>query len=362
MTDMIDLSRVTAPATPALEEAFAAGVGDLVARNPAAALMRHHRYLGTDADKAAAAAWLGLRLGAAPEPARCFATNGTQSALFLLLAQVVGAGGVLLAEALSYGEVERIAGLLGIATEPVAIDGEGLDPDDFARACRRPGAKALYCVPTIHNPTAAVMLEERRQAIAAIARRHGIAIIEDEAQGVLAEGAPPPFAAIAPEIAWTVMGLSKCLAMGLRVAYVAGPSADAIERLVAAQRGTSMAYPNPLTAALAAHLIGSGAALRMLAAVRGEAAQRRRIAGTALAGIAHGAADNALHAWLPAPTQAIAAERVTAARARGVIVRGGESFAVGAVARPAGVRVSLSDAPHAALARALEMLRQMWAA
>jgi DNA-binding transcriptional MocR family regulator len=357
---IVDLSRVTAPALAALDAAFAAGVSELIARHPAAALMRHHRYLGTDEDKEAAAAWLALRLGAPPAAARCFATDGTQGALFLLLAEVVAPGGVLLAEALSYGEIERLAAMLGIATEPVEIDRAGVVPEALERACRRGAARALYCVPTIHNPTAAVMPEDRRHAIVAIARRHGLALIEDEAQGLLAERAPAALGTIAPEITWTIMGLSKCLMMGLRLAYVVGPSVRAVERLVAARRGASMVYPNPLAASLAVQLIGSGAARRMLAAVRAEAAARRRIAAAALAGTDHAAADNGLHVWLPVPSQARAEDRVRRAQASGIVVRGGRSFAIG-TAGPAGARVSLSDAPRAALATALDRLAQIWA-
>jgi DNA-binding transcriptional MocR family regulator len=153
------------------------------------------------------------------------------------------------------------------------------------------------------------------------------------------------------------MGLSKCLMMGLRLAYIVGPDVAAVERLVAARRGASMVYANPLAASLAAQLIGSGAALGMLAAVRAEAAARRRIAGASLAGIDHAVAG--LHVWLPAPSQGCAAERVRRAQESGIMVRGGRSFAIG-TAGPAGVRVSLSDAPRPALAGALDRLARIW--
>jgi DNA-binding transcriptional MocR family regulator len=61
------------------------------------------------------------------------------------------------------------------------MNGKGIDPAALGEACGRERPEAVYCVPTIHNPTTATMSAKRREAIAEVARRFGIAIIEDDA-------------------------------------------------------------------------------------------------------------------------------------------------------------------------------------
>ena len=67
---------------------------------------------------------------------------------------------------------------------------------------------------------------ERRREIAAIAERHGLAIVEDDVHGLLPESRPVPLAALAPERSYYLTSTSKTLAPGLRIAYVAAPPRD----------------------------------------------------------------------------------------------------------------------------------------
>ena len=67
-------------------------------------------------------------------------------------------------------------------------------PDAFEAACRNGAIKALYTMPTLHNPTTAIMPEDRRRAIAEIAGCHGVAIVEDDVYGFLLDTPPPPIA------------------------------------------------------------------------------------------------------------------------------------------------------------------------
>ena len=67
------------------------------------------------------------------------------------------------------------------------------------------------------------MSPKRREAIAEVARRKGIAIIEDDAYGALLRQASTPIAALAPELTWHIATLSKCVTPALRAAYVVTP-------------------------------------------------------------------------------------------------------------------------------------------
>ena len=88
-------------------------------------------------------------------------------------------------ESLTYPGVRSAASLLSLRLAPVAMDEQGLLPDAVAALCRSGSVKALYTLPTLHNPTATVLPLERRRALAEIARSHGLALVEDDVYGSL---------------------------------------------------------------------------------------------------------------------------------------------------------------------------------
>src|SRR5437899_3153542 len=67
----------------------------------------------------------------------------------------------------------------------VAMDEEGILPDALRAACKAHKPKAVYLIPTLHNPTTATLGPERRKIIADIIRKNGIFLIEDDAYGLL---------------------------------------------------------------------------------------------------------------------------------------------------------------------------------
>ncbi|MDN8904722.1 aminotransferase class I/II-fold pyridoxal phosphate-dependent enzyme, partial [Staphylococcus aureus] len=74
------------------------------------------------------------------------------------------------------------------------------------------------------------------QQLVETARSHDLTLIEDAAYAYLADPSPPPLAALAPERTLYVSGLSKSVAAGLRVGWVAAPQAwvPALERAIRA--------------------------------------------------------------------------------------------------------------------------------
>ena len=170
---------------------------------------------GSERHRAAGAMWIGRRT----DPSRVLVTAGTQHALLLALAATARAGDTVLCESVTYHGAQAAAALLGIRMEGVAIDRHGLLPDALERAARGGKSKVLYTIPSLQNPTGAVMPEKRRREIAAIAEKHGLTIIEDDVCGFLFEQTPPPIAAFAPERTIFITGLGKAIAPGLRVGY-----------------------------------------------------------------------------------------------------------------------------------------------
>src|SRR5205814_2273898 len=83
-----------------------------------------------------------------------------QHGMTAVLAALLGPGDLVLTEALTYPGMKNLAGLLSLRLEGVVLDEQGMRPDALAAACRARVAKAVYCVPTLQNPTTSVMSEE----------------------------------------------------------------------------------------------------------------------------------------------------------------------------------------------------------
>ena len=137
-------------------------------------------------------------------------------------------------------------------------------------------------------------------AIAAIARRFGIPIVEDDPYGFLPTDGPPPFAALAPDLTWHVAGLAKCLGAGLRIAYVVVPDVRS-GWLFASSVRTATVMASPVTIALATRWIIDGTADALLAAVRAESMERQRLVAAILPKGSFRADPVGFHIWMSLP-------------------------------------------------------------
>src|SRR3954451_21916185 len=91
---------------------------------------------------------------------------GAQTILFNLLAYLARPGDIVLTEALTFPGIKAAAAQLGVRLVSVAMDDGGILPDALAKACRTHKPKAVYLIPTLHNPTTATVSAERSGAIA----------------------------------------------------------------------------------------------------------------------------------------------------------------------------------------------------
>ena len=292
------------PDSPELLDRVGQGLAQAMLHLDPQALLRYPEadagFRAGEDDRAAGAHWLGRRLPDLEDSGRIVVCPGTQSALLALLCMLTRPGDTVCTEALTYPGFKAIARQLGLRVVGVAMDGDGLDPDALRAAVEAHAPMALYCTPTLHNPTTANLPAERRAAIAAIARTHNIPIIEDDIYGVLPQDAPPPIAALAPDVTFHVVGLAKCVAPGLRVTYVAAPDARQASRLAATQRATILGTP-PIPAAVATQWITDGTADALLTAIRAEATARQRMARDLLPPESVTAHAEGFHLWLSLP-------------------------------------------------------------
>ncbi|MGW7050303.1 aminotransferase-like domain-containing protein [Streptomyces sp. NPDC054887] len=308
---------------------------------------------GTPAAREAAAALLA-RGGWRPDPGQVlFAGNG-RAAIAAAIASHLRPGGRLGVEELTYPLVKAIAERLGVTLVAIASDEDGMCPDALRAAHRSAPLGAVYVQPTLHNPTAVTMSEERRSRLAEVCARLGTGVVEDTTWAFLAPDAPAPLAAHAPGRTVLVDSLSKRLAPGLTTGFLTAPAAHRGPLADALRSGAWTAARFALDAAT--RWITDGTVDAVVAAKRADAAARHRIVRDRLAGFRVRTDPRAYYCWweLPAPWRTDTF--VAAAAARGVAVTPGRAFAVPPHAAPDAVRIGLASPPREVLSYALETL------
>ena len=310
-------------------------------RDPASVdLLRYHEHAGLARHRAAGARLIAAS-GFAPTRERVLVTAGGQHAIAVALLTLAQPGDVVLTEELTYHNFKALAHRLKLRLHGLPLDEEGLVPDAFEEACRTLSPRALYCTPTLQNPTGAVMGAERRARIAAIAAAHEVWLIEDDILGFLAPE-QRPLAAFAQKRACYLSSVSKSLAPGLRLGFLAVPEGETA-RFAEAVRVTTWMAP-PLAGEIVCRWIDDGTAEKLMAAQRAENTARLEIAAKRLGRSMPTCHPAASHLWLTLPQPWRADRFQQEALSAGVAVTTGEPFAVGAPA-PEAIRICLGAAP-----------------
>jgi len=354
----IDLAQNHPPSPPAgLHGELASALSSVTRPGGLDRLLDYPVAGGNAPDREAGASFIA-RAGVAASAERVVVCSGSQHGLLVLLATLLRPGDLLLTESLTYAGLKSVAGLLHLRLVGLPMDGDGLLPDALEQACRQQSARALYLIPTLHNPTTAIMPEGRRREILDVVRRHGLAVVEDDVHGLLPAERPAPLASLDSELVYYLTSTSKALAPGLRVAYVLGPT-PMIPRLVENLRATTWAVA-PLTAALASAWIGDGTADPILSARRAEARARQALAREILGAADFDTRSEAYYLWLRLPEPWRRDEFVAAANARGVRLTSAAVFAVGRDPVPHAVRLCLgATRSRARLERGLEVVAEL---
>lgn len=284
------------------------------------------------------------------EPTNVIITNGAQHGLSCILGAITKPGDMILADEITYQGIGALCLSMGLLLVPVKMDRDGMLPDDFAIACQRHAPRAVFLVPTLHNPTTITLTLERREAIAAHARTHGVLIIEDDVYRAMKNNPPASFAALAPDITAHITSLSKCVAPGLRIGCVLAHGKLAAD--IGAILRINCWSTSPLNALVATKLIEGGHIGRIIADQREEISARQCIARQILSGFDVIADENAPHLWLQLPKPWRANVFAEIAAQHGVGVLSGEAFTDNPDTARAAVRINI------AAARSREKLRE----
>lgn len=355
-TTSVDLSMNSPPVTetPRLTALIAETTAQVLS-GPRGPLHLHYlEHSGSASDRAAATLWLGRRIPTIT-PARILLSSGAQCALHAVLTTLLGRGDAIAAGAFTYPGLKAIAEQSGFRLAALAMDAEGIDPQSFEDLCRRDPPKALYVVPTMDNPTMATLPVARRGELAGIARRHGVAIVEDDPYAALSAENLEPIASLAPDITWYIATVSKCATPALRIAYVVAPDGSGALRLQSVLRATNLMAP-PINAAVCSTWIGNGTLDRIALAVRRENNERHKLALAALGKERFAANPDGHHIWLQLPAHWRANDFADNAARSGISVIPASAFAISQSSVDA-VRLSLGVAQsHAVLTEALHTL------
>jgi DNA-binding transcriptional MocR family regulator len=336
---------------------LASALAALVTRTDPGRLFNYQPHAGRLEQRGAGAAFL-RRAQVPADAANTILTSGAQHAMAVALSTLTAPGETVLCEAVTYSGMRSLAHHLHVTAHAVAMDGEGLIPDALEDAALETGARVLYCMPSVQNPTARVMSRKRRQEIARVAARMNLFVVEDDTYGFLVEG-QEPIVAIAPERTFYLTSLSKSLVPGLRIGFLRTPPGW-LDRVTGAVFATTVMV-TPLDAAAAAEWIEDGTIDRVMAWKRQEVKARQQLARAVLGDVLTGAVESQ-HAWLQLPARWPAEDFTREARQRGVVVTTGREYAVARHDAPNAVRICLGPpAERHALKRAVTILAEILA-
>jgi DNA-binding transcriptional MocR family regulator len=346
-----------APADVSLRDLMRDGISKLLRGADVATLMAYRTGAGSREERAAGAAWLAPVCGKLPA-SRVLLGAGAQTAMLAIASSLLRSGDTVATEMMTYPGFRALAAHMNLTLAGVSTDEEGLIPAALDEVIQRVRPKAIYCTPTIQNPTTTTMGIARREAIITISRRHDVPIIEDAAYALYPHDPPPALSLMAPERVYHVATTAKSLSPGLRLAYIVVPP-ETQSAVISCLRATAM-MPSPLFVSLVTNWIREGTAGAILAGIRTEAMARQALAANILPRELIAAHPEGLHIWLTLPSMWGRQDFVAYIRTQGLALVPSDSFIAetGHIV-PNAVRVALGVSPdHGRLSTALKSLAQ----
>lgn len=352
--DMVDLN-FNYPSLPGQTELLRIALRQLAVSGDLDALLRYQPHGGRPHERAAVARHLANR-GLIADSSGVVMVNGAQHGLATTAMALLKPGDVVAADALTYPGIKVLAETLGLELAPLPADGEGPDLEALEHLCARRRVRAVYVQPTVHNPLGWVMGPRRRDDLVALARRRGLKLIEDAPYAYLEAHAPPPLAALAPELTVHVSGFSKSVATGLRVGFVAAPR-EWIPLIERAIRATTWNTPGIMTA-IACGWIEDGTVARLEVEKRQDAIGRQAIAAEVLRGLHYVGHPASYFLWLPLADEVRADRVVRELLERRISVSTAEPFSTAAQV-PHALRIALGSVAFDTLRLALTTVRRV---
>lgn len=341
------------PYLPKQAEELRHALRELAASGDLSCLISAQPTVGRETERRLVARHLGVR-GVQVQASDLLLVNGAQQGLALTVLALLKPGDVVAVDALTYPGFMALAQTHRLDLAPIAMGTHGPHLDDLERLMNARPVKAIYTMPTLHNPMGWVMGAADRARLVALARQHDALIIEDGTYSFLVADAPPPVRELAPERTVYVSGLSKTVGGGLRFGFVVTPS----RYLVTLERTLrALTWSNStLTTALCGRWLEDGTVNRMELEKRADARARQAIAAEELAGLQMISNPASYFVWLMLPPEVRADQLASMLKREGILVATSEAFAAAAFF-PHAIRLSMGGVDLTVLRAALKRIR-----
>lgn len=352
----IDLSILKPVCEPMHHDRLKQALAWLAESLPASSALSFRPNMVFPRHRAVAAEWL-RQCGLDASPQNISLTNGATSGMTVALMSVAPPGSTVVTEAIGHHTLIPLARYLGFNLEGLAVDEHGLLPDALDEACKHGDIRAAFLQPSVINPTATLMGSVRRAELAEVARRHDIAIIENDVLGPLIADRAPPVAQFAPERTLYVTSFTKITVPGLRIGYLAAP--DRYVAAVANRHLVSNWMATPMVAEIASKWVSDGTAMELVRWQRAALRRRQALVAEVLAGISYRAHPEGLHVWLELPENRSEESFVSQARLQGVAIAPGLSFRISPEPWQPAVRISVGSTTEADLRAGLGVVSKL---
>ena len=351
---MVDLN-FNSPSLPNQTEILRESLRQLASSGDLETLLHYQPHAGRKHERAAIAQHLASR-GVSVDGDQVLMVSGAQHGLAVTVMALLRPGDVVAVDALIYPGFKVLAEVHRLELAAIPLSAQGPDLDVLEQLCRSRPVRAVYAMPTLHNPMGWVLDMEYRQRLVAIARQYELLIIEDAAYAFHAEDPPAPLAALAPETTVYVSGLSKSVATGLRVGFVVAPSqwGPMIERTI---RATTWNTPALMTA-MSCKWIEDGTVTLLESEKRKDAMIRQSMARDILNGLEYVSHPASYFLWLPLPEEVRADQIVMALMRSNISVSTAEPFATTNHV-PHAIRLALGSVDIDTLQMALKKVREV---
>jgi len=175
-------------------------------------------------------------------------TSGSQQALDLIGRVLLDEGDRAIVESPTYLALLSAWRPLGVEFVPALSDADGMQVNQLEALLQRHRPKCIYLTPNFQNPQGTTLTQERRIALLEFARKHNVAIVEDNPYSELRyRGASLPHLfdldadaqAANDGVVIHVGTFSKVLMPGLRIGWVVAAS-PLIDKLVLAKQAADL--------------------------------------------------------------------------------------------------------------------------
>ncbi|MBO9152257.1 aminotransferase class I/II-fold pyridoxal phosphate-dependent enzyme [Chitinophaga sp. GCM10012297] len=241
---------------------------------------------------------LGQWLHFSPEDHHITLTPSANGGLSAVLTALRGKMEEIAVEPFTFPGFRQNALYEGYRLRVIRSDEEGMLPEALEDTLKKYPAKLIYMQPTVHNPTCAVMSEERRKKIVDIVRSfEDVYILEDDAYRFLHPSPPPSFLALMPERTIHLYSLSKVHNPMLKSGYAIHPRnllPDLINIVRMQSSGASLLFVR-----FGLHLINSGLLTQIMEEKRAVAIRCAETFKEIFKDVPYRTFPGSFHYWLP---------------------------------------------------------------